>query len=559
MQVVCKWFCIFILLNSLSLYAQTFSRYWIEFTDKNNSAYSISNPSAFLSQRSIDRRNKQNISIKENDLPVNLWYIDSIVNAGAKVLNRSKWFNALSIYTTDTVVLSKIKKLPFVKSTTPVALYTSLSDKSGHNKFNKETYGVLVENNAEGFFSSGYNYGPSLNQISMIGGDALHNFGYTGGGMAIAVLDAGFYHVDQLGAFDSLWTNNQILGTWDFVEGNDSVYENDSHGMMVLSTMGGNLPGQLVGTAPKASYWLLRSEDAASEYPIEEDNWIAAAEFADSVGVDVINSSLGYSTFDNSSLDHTYADMDGNTTRISMAADLLADKGVLVVSSAGNEGNGSWHYITAPADGDSVLTIGAVDASGNYVSFSGVGPTYDGRIKPNVVAQGSGATVASVGGGVQTGNGTSFSSPIIAGISACLWQAHPDYTNMQIIDAIHESASQYTNPDYLKGYGIPNFAMADLLLTGVKVNDYAQDELLKIFPNPFKGDLNIWFYSSSNQEVAIEITDLSGRRVYFQETSVYKNSYNPIIISELPKFVQGLYVFNLKTQEKYFTKKIIKQ
>lgn len=559
MQALYGWICAFLFFSGLSLQAQTFSKYWVEFTDKNNSPYSISNPLDFLSQRAIDRRLNQNISIQENDLPVNSWYIDSVVNIGATLLNRSKWFNAVSIYTNDTSVVNKIKKLSFVKNTSPVAMLAKGVDKSADNKFYKESYGPLqTEMNVQSS-ASDYSYGASANQITMIGGDILHKLGYSGQGMVIAVIDAGFKNADKLTVFDSLRAHNQILGSWDFVERNDSVYEDDNHGMAVLSTMGGNLPGQLVGTAPKANYWLLRSEDAASEYPIEEDNWAAAAEFADSVGADVINSSLGYSTFDNSSLNHSYADMDGNTTRVTIAADLAASKGILVVSSAGNEGSGSWHYITAPADGDSVLTVGAVDAIGYYASFSSVGPTADGRIKPNVVTQGSGSIVASSGGGVQSGNGTSFSSPIMAGAAACLWQAHPTYNNMEIMNAIQESASQASTPDYFKGYGIPNLGLADLLLTGIEVNDYTQDELLKVFPLPFYDKLTIWFYSSSDQDVKIEITDLSGKRVYYAQTSVWRNSYNPMVISALSTFAQGLYIFNLQTEEKYYTRKMLKQ
>jgi subtilisin family serine protease len=551
-------FFIFFSLINLFSFAQSFSKYWVEFTDKNNSVYSLNTPSAFLSQKAIDRRIKQNISIVENDLPVNQWYIDSIVNSGSKVLNRSKWFNAVSIYTTDTVVLNKIKSFSFVKSTSTVAVLSSHYDKNLYDKFEFERQLSVEEDETDITTSSGYNYGSSSNQISMIGGDVLHSLGYSGEGMVIAVIDAGFKNVDIMEAFDSLWANQQILGTWDFVQNDKSVYEDDTHGMMVLSTMGGNLPAQLVGTAPKASYWLLRSEDSSSEYPIEEDNWAAAAEFADSVGADVINSSLGYSTFDNSVFDYTYADMNGNSTRITKAADLLASKGVLVVSSAGNEGNGSWHYITAPADGDSVLCIGAVDANGSYASFSATGPTYDGRIKPNVATQGSSAIVASAGGGIQSGSGTSFASPIMAGAAACLWQAHPAYTNIEIMDVIQKSASQYANPDSLLGYGIPNLAMADLLLSGVAVVDYNLDELLKVFPLPFNDKINVWFYSSSNQDVKIQIVDLSGRIIYSEQKNMYKNSYNPMIMSALAGLSHGIYIFNLMTEEKYYTRKMMK-
>ena len=234
MRFLSSLFCIITLWSALSLHAQTFSKYWIEFTDKNNSSYSISNPSAFLSQRAIDRRIKQNIAIQENDLPVNSWYIDSITNKGAKVLNRSKWFNAVTIYTTDTAILSKIKNLSFVKGASPVAMFKTSYDKNEYNKFTKETFQLLENNETASTNGSTYNYGSASNQITMISGDILHSLGYDGKGMVIAVLDAGFKNADKLIVFDSLRANNQILGTWDFVEGNDSVYDDDNHGMEVL-------------------------------------------------------------------------------------------------------------------------------------------------------------------------------------------------------------------------------------------------------------------------------------------------------------------------------------
>jgi len=444
-------------------------KYWIKFTDKNNSPYSIENPEAFLTQKSIDRRIAQGISIEANDLPVNPSYITAVVNTGATLLNVSKWYNSVTIFTDDPTVIIAINALSFVLSTNKVSSGISASGKISEKPFfeNESEKEIaesdLIKRNSSG---QGYDYGQAYNQINMLNGIALHDIGFYGKGMIIAVLDAGFLNADILSAFDSLWINNQILGYRDFVDPiNPNIFGSHSHGTSVLSTMGANLPAQMVGTAPQANYWLLRSEDAPTEYLIEELNWVSAAEFADSVGVDIINSSLGYTTFDDPSQNHTYQDMDGNTTPITNGGDLAASKGILVVNSAGNSGNSSWQYIGAPADGDSVFSIGAVTSSGSYASFSSTGPTYDGRVKPNVVAQGSGSTIISANSGnVTSGSGTSFSSPITAGMIACLWQAHPDKKNTEIMEAIQQSASQANSPDMLLGYGIPDYFAAHSLL-----------------------------------------------------------------------------------------------
>jgi hypothetical protein len=462
--------------------------YWVKFTDKNNSPYNINNPDAFLTQRAIDRRISQNISIQQNDLPVNQNYIDAVAAAGANVLNISKWFNSVTVYTTDPAVISAIEGLPFVLSTQKMSERNS-DVGSGKPFFTNETFCQEIPNKNSTAPESGlsFDYGSAYNQINMLNGIALHDMGFDGKGMVIAVLDAGFTNVDIIPAFDSLWINNQILGVKDFVNPySPNIFGSHYHGCMVLSTMGANLPGQMVGTAPHADYWLLRSENGSSEYLVEELNWISAAEFADSVGADVINSSLGYTTFDDPTQDHTYADMDGNTTPITLAADLAASKGILVVNSAGNSGSSSWQYIGAPADADSVLTIGAVNSSGNYASFSSTGPTYDGRIKPNVVAQGQGTTIVTTSGTVTTGNGTSFSSPVTAGMVACLWQAFPGRKNVEIMEAIQQSASQYDNPDDFLGYGIPDYLEAYNNLQSTTVLSIQID--LKVYlEGPFNG------------------------------------------------------------------------
>jgi hypothetical protein len=465
-------------------------KYWVKFTDKTNTPYSIENPEDFLSQKAIDRRTNQGIAIEENDLPVDPAYIQAVINEGAEILTVSKWFNSVTVYATSSSVINAIELLPFVLSVEKDNLGNAPSNEESVKPFfENEWEEEIVNTNLKGISSgSSYDYGSAFNQIDMLNGIALHDAGYDGSGMTIAVLDAGFLNADVIDGFDSLWINGQILGFKDFVEpASPDIFGSHYHGTMVLSTMGAYLPTEMVGTAPKADYWLLRSEDGGTEYLIEEINWVSAAEFADSVGVDIINSSLGYTTFDDASQDHTYANMDGNTTPITIGADIAASKGILVVNSAGNEGNSSWHYIGAPADGNEVFTIGAVNSSGNYASFSSTGPTYDGRVKPNVVAQGQGSTVISAySGNITTGSGTSFSSPITAGMVACLWQAHPDKTNFEIMTAIEESASLASNPNNQLGYGIPDYLEAHNQLSIPTIYEINID--IEIFlEGPFNG------------------------------------------------------------------------
>jgi serine protease AprX len=302
-----------------------------------------------------------------------------------------------------------------------------------------------------------------------------------------------------------------------------------------------------VGTAPKAFYWLLRSEDTGSEFPIEEDNWIAAAEFADSVGADVINSSLGYTVFDDDNMSHTYEQMDGNTCRVTIGADLAVSKGMIVVNSAGNSGNDNWKYVGAPADGDSVLAIGAVDASGNYASFSSIGPTYDGRTKPDVVAQGQDTYVVSSDGNVNTSNGTSFASPVLAGLVTCLWQANPNKKNTDIIDAIKKSASQYNTPDKYLGYGIPNFPVAHKILSGFTAYNKPGENSFNLYPNPFSSELMVILNVLNIDNANIEIIDLKGKLVYTKENIVLYKGCNYILIDNLDKLIKGTYIVRVRT------------
>ena len=543
-------------LMGLQLFGQVApNKYWVKFTDKNNSPYSIDQPEEFLSARALARRSNQGIEIDSLDIPVNPDYVQAVKDIGVQVIYSTKWLNSVVIYTTNSSLLDDIEALPFVKGVTKAAGGDyGVSDKEffENEHFPEHNTGI-----SSGKQSTSYNYGAAYDQINLINGIPLHEQGYDGEGMMIGVLDAGFLNVDINSAFDSLWMNNRILGTRDFVSPGGNVFQAHYHGAMVLSTMGANLPGQMVGTAPKAQYWLIRTEDADSEYLIEELNWVAGAEFADSVGVDVINTSLGYSEFDDPSQNHSYADMDGNTTPISIGADIAASKGILCVNSAGNSGTSAWYYITAPADADSICTVGAVDNNGLIASFSSHGPTSDGQIKPDVCATGSGTTIIDPwDGSVSFGSGTSFSSPVTAGMAACLWQSHPGAKNMDILQAMRESANKYDNPDDAYGYGIPDFEMAMGFLTKIPETAFAGTDFI-VYPNPVHQDIYVSTNDTGIQMSSYAIYDLSGRLVFSVKKEVNLHPLSPVHL-KLQRLDPGIYFLRLFTNKGKYVKKITK-
>lgn len=444
-----------------------FSRYIIRFKDKGTNPYSISNPSQYLTARAIARRTRYSIPIDSADLPITPRYIDSIRLAGAvTILNSSKWMNQVAIQTNDVAALNKINTFPFVLSAAPLAPLTQTVNpvrKQLEIPENKIISGTTVPQN--NIVADYYSYGQSFGQVHIHNGEFLHNRGFRGQGMQMAVIDAGFLNYLTIPTFDSIRNNGQVLGTWDFVTNNASVNEDHPHGTNCLSTIAANMPGTFVGTAPKTSFYLYRTEDAATEYPVEEQNWAAAAERADSLGVDICSVSLGYFNFDNALFNYTYANMNGNTTMIARAADIAAKKGMLIVVANGNEGTSAWKYLISPADADSVMAVGAVNTNGVVGSFSSYGPSSDGQIKPSVAAVGVGAIVANTSNGQPvSGNGTSFACPNMAGLATCLWQAFPEVNNMNIITTMQQAGNRTANPDDRTGYGIPNMKKAFVLL-----------------------------------------------------------------------------------------------
>ena len=496
------FYTVVLFFSSFNLGAQEY--YWISFSDKNLNQFSLSSPGDYLSERAIQRRIRQNIAIDSLDLPVNQNYIKDVINLGARLIHSSKWLNGITVKAETESFNIKVAKLPFVKE---VQLTKTTSTKSAIQKFD-ETSGI------ESIPIDASLYGPSVYQTSILNGQFLHNRNYKGLGMQIAVLDGGFLNVDKYAAFDSLWANNQILGTKDFVDPTDDFYSTNYHGMSVLSCMGGNVPGKLIGTATKASYWMIRSEDTDSEFLIEEDNWVAAAEFADSVGVDIINSSLGYTQFDDAAMNHPYSAIDGKTTRVTRGANIAASRGILVFASAGNEGNKTWKYLVAPSDGEKVIGVGAVNKDSIPASFTSYGPAYGGKIKPNVAAVGWNTYLQKSDGSFGYSNGTSFSSPVMAGMAASYWQSVSHVPAVEIKKTIEKFSHLYSNPDVQLGFGVPDFKKAWEFYFPLGVNELNRNSHWLVYPNPVTDILILRNNGTDfHHEISIEIYTLDGKLV----------------------------------------------
>ncbi|QHJ06403.1 S8 family serine peptidase [Hymenobacter busanensis] len=517
--------------------AGTVRRHLIYFRDKAGTPFTVGQPQAFLSARAIQRRQRQGIAVQPRDLPVSPSYVAQVKAVpGVQLWYTSRWFNA-AVVACDSAALGQLRAKPFVVSAQTLNRNAKTPPRVEVVKEAAETQTTAQRT------AHDKTYGQAFWQANMIGAVALHNAGFRGEGMHIAVLDAGFPGVNQTAPFASLRNENRLLSTFDFVDHDRGVYEKNSHGTNTLSCMGANQANVYIGTAPKASYHLLLTEDVFSEHPIEEANWLIAAEYADSAGVDIISSSLGYTTFDAPSRDHTYADMNGRTALASRAATVAARTGILVVNSAGNDGNNSWRYIGAPADADSVLTVGAVDSMGLRAAFSSVGPTSDGRIKPNLSAQGVIAAIVSPSGLVGRGNGTSFACPVLAGMAASFWQANPTLTAQQVLQFLQQSASQATAPNNLIGYGIPNAERANIL---AKTGTPTAGGQLSIFPNPTSRELYLSLPADlRNQPLHVVIHDVRGALIGEQLLAPSGAAQVPL---RVPALRSGMYLCTVEPQ-----------
>ena len=541
-------FLLLSLLLSVDCLSQiTTEHYLIEFTDKNNSPYLVGQPDAYLSQKAIERRAIYSIPVTEQDFPVNPQYIQAVTDIGVKYVQQEKWLNSIIIKTSDTAKLALVNALPFVRKVVKDKLFPV---KQGEQVTLKSSHDPLLKAASE------IDYGEAFAQISMVGGIPLHNQGFLGQGISIAVLDGGFTGANFMHAFDSLRLNGQIKGTLNLVGGGTYVYQGTSHGSNVLSVLAANLPGVMVGTAPKADYYLVRSEDTNGESLLEEYNWVTGAAYADSAGADIISTSLGYVLSSDPTTELSFSQLDGHTAPITIAAEIAASKGMIVVATAGNNGqNQIWLHVGFPADGDSVLTIGAVDAHGIRAPFSSPGPTYDGRIKPDVMAMGVGTTVMQPDGSIGTGDGTSFSTPIIAGLTACLWQAYPGKTNMEILEAIRMSSTSFTNPDTLMGYGIPDFSEANRILAVNEFTGNGND--LIIVPNPFSGHLKILNLPGSVSRADVELSDLAGRCIY-AKSNLPVVAGSGITLPDLSNVNSGFYLLKIIAGGEIYINRVIK-
>lgn len=520
---------------------------WVYFKDKPSETTFMETPLNMLTQRALDRRARYNIPLDYKDVPIETTYITLVENAlGVDVMAKSKWLNALHVRGNktdiDALKALKIGDFNFVGSIQYAKKSLNASSKISASKNVNNTNDKLK-------FQTNFNYGQAANQIKMLKGDKLHEQYFTGAGMQIAVIDAGFPNVNTYAAFKRIRDNNQILGGYDFVNRNTNFYTGNYHGMAVLSTIAGYVENQFVGTAPDASFYLFITEDSVNETPLEESLWVEAAEEADRLGVDVINTSLGYYEFDNSNYDYTYNDMNGLTTFISRGAEIAFSRGMILINSAGNEGNNAWHSIIAPADAVSVLSIGAVNASGVIASFSSYGPTADGRVKPDVCAEGAGVYIINSSGSIATSNGTSFSGPVMAGVTTCLWQAFPTKTNAEITQLIKESAHLYNSPTAQEGYGIPNF---QTIYNALLIEESALDKSnITAYPNPSK-DIIYFSFPENINSFSIAVFDVLGKLMNTKIIDKINPSYN---VSELS---EGLYFIQIQKENDFNTVKFIK-
>ena len=530
-----------LLLISLGTEAQEIadSVYWVYFKDKAGNGYQTDLPAQFLSDRSINRRAMQGLAVDQTDLPVTASYIQELRDMGVEIKYVSRWLNGVVMTPLDELTFQEVldksftDTLPWIAGTD----HQFYPQKSGEPRFDQPLEPA-----------PDYDYGIAKEQVTLLKTDQLHKLGYTGKGVWIGVLDAGFYNVDSLPSFEALLTEERILGTRNYVNDIPIFRQNSTHGMYVLSIMAGEWNENMVGTAPHASYLLCMTENPDQETRIEEIAWIEAAEHADSLGVDVINTSLGYSNFDGELYDYNYRDMDGLSSHISRAASKLASRGMILCNSAGNEGNDAWYYITAPADARDILTVGAVDSTGLIANFSSRGPTFDARIKPDVVTMGKATGIQYKNGGLARGDGTSFSSPVMAGSVACLWQAFPELPALEMIHMIRQSGDRHMNPDATYGFGIPNMLLSYHAITRVPAR-FAPGKM-EIWPNPARESVMIKIPETGSQEVSLY--DLSGRMAY-------------VIQMELPGMMElpgtlgsGIYIIKIRTSDYSYRSRLIK-
>lgn len=517
-------FILILLLTSVQGMAQ--SRHWVMFTDKGDlSEYEAKD---LLSSAALYNRARQGLGLDIRDYPIQTDYEQAILRKDVVFHHRSRWFNAISI-TAEPEILASIEQLPFVRAIQPVA------------RFIRPASPLAIDCDTVEYLDS------PLRQLGMLGIDDLHREGYTGKGVRIAVFDNGYYQVDSIPAFDHVFKHGNMLGQWDFVDQEEDTFDpciHCKHGTYVFSIMAAVWPGTMYGGAPDAGYYLFRTENDYSETTQEEDNWVAAAELADSLGAQIFNTSLGYKDFDNGIGDYTNEDLDGNTAMITIAGDIAASKGILVINSAGNGGS---RGINAPADGDSILAVGAVDACEEIAYFSSRGPSADGRIKPDLSAMGFGNTFVYPDGTTRTGGGTSFSAPLITSLAACLMQKHPELTAWEVHQFLIQSADRFDNPNNVYGHGIPHANRFEQLVSGQHLRNQSYEAFrsgeLIVYPNPASDHIRIaWMAPVSPASYSVELLDASGRRIALDLETFSDSEWQIMLPLHLPT---GWYIIRM--------------
>ena len=531
---------------------QSPAKYWVAFTDKKGTPYSIDKPEAFLSPRALELRKAHGIAIDERDLPVNPDYVRQVLalDTAARCFTTTKWHNGMTVYALRDDMKEAIEKLPFVDSVqrTDVPKDTLLPPIKPAYVFPGSGGSLVHTYQADIKKSNDFDYGNATKQVRMNNVQWLHRMGFRGEGMQMMVLDGGFQNIDSIPCFEVLRNDHRLLGARNFVEPEKDPMRKHSHGTMVLSCIASYLPGLLVGTAPMVQVYVAQTEESGSEDRVEEDNWVAGLEYADSLGCQVLNSSLGYTVFDDSVNQRTYADMTGEVSRASRAATIAASKGLLICNSAGNEGASNWKYLGAPADAKDILTVGAVNIKRKRAYFSSFGPTADGRIKPDACAVGRNTYISTPTGLVTIADGTSFSSPMLSGMVTCLWQAFPEKSNYEIMEAVRKAGDRnvslngeileepdpkdgygYGITDFLRAYNILKFGNEDDVLFVVYSREMSK-KTSNLFVVMIKSTLKQDY--SSLTVTATPLTYRNGNATEGKTMKVKVKQYNADIVSE---------------------------
>jgi subtilisin family serine protease len=525
-------------------------RYAVFFKFKPQNEYSLASPSKFLTQKAIQRRAREKFVVDSLDLPVATAYLQGISAYSQELLYASKWLNA-AVVVTDAAGKKNLEALPFVQKVEWVA--KGFISKSG-NRTAPEIPGKPTKNQKWAIEESYREAAAYDFQNELLGIPAMHQAGFTGKGITVAVFDSGFPGLDRAIPFAHVFTNKQVVGQLNVVRPwIKEVFRDNEHGTQVSSLIFSNQPGTLVAGAHQAQVVFAITEDVATEYPIEELNWVRAAEYADSLGVDIINSSLGYLDFDEPSLTYTTAQLDGKTTYVTRGATLAAKRGILVVNSVGNYGSAGSSSLIAPADAQGILAVGSVNASSIVSTFSSRGPTADGRIKPELVAFGQSPVLIRSSGQVSAAAGTSFSAPQLTALAAGLWEAKPEWTKDELLTNLIKSGTQYATPDQNLGYGIPNFRIAYYgALLGLNEEIESGSS---IYPNPLRSEsLHIRF--GKELKVTLQILDGSGRRVVEQVGE--RNAIQQPFVFDLSDLPSGIYFLQLLDGKEIAYKKLIK-